>query len=462
MAGGGWAPIDPPGPGEVGQDATASGDTRTGAPPPPAPPPAPPPQPRAAHPLARVPPWRLAGGAPFVIVGLLLLVGVLAESAADQTPPRAAPTSASTSPPDTESSTTSEPPPSAEELAGEARRLARATFADAGERLRGAGSFAYSGEVEITATSLLRPATRLAGRLTVQGQVSLPRRIREIAIDESGRAFETVLVGPGVWERGAATADALPAVPLELTARRERGELGAALVPEWLEMAEDQASLGETPGGGQRYQAAVRYHDGPDDMVVTLDVDDHGVPTHVRLASGSTSLVIDLAITAIGEPVDIATPGGRPAGIVPTVTSEELAAAGIVAPVQPTRIPTGWFLGSAWLEHDWPRAGCAVLHLSYWRIDGEAGREEGLDLDVQAEQCVPAYAPGSLAFTAGAYSGLITGPDAERNRGHVSDSTTGIGFETSLSAEDVRHVLETVQPYDPTIEPTQTDALAAS
>ena len=403
----------------------------------------------------------LIGGTIAVVAGLLLgSFLVAADHESEESTPRrtepAAQAEAETDPPSSTSSSEPDEPLSA----ADRDQLARGAFTHASQRLRDEGSFAYSGDVTVAAPSWLRPATLPAGHVTVQGQVRLPRRIREVAVDESGRAFETVLVGPGVWERSAATVDALAAVPLDLTTRGGRVDLGAALVPEWLDMAENESLVGETPDGGRRFTGTVTYSDGPDDMVVVLDIDDHEVPTHVRLGSPSTSLVIDLTITDLGAPVEIPAPGGQAVGIAPSVTADDLATAGIVGPIQPTQVPVGWALANAWVEHDWPRAGCTALHLSYWPIDGEAGDQDGLELDVRAEQCTPTSSPGSRAFTAGPYSGQITGPYAEWSRGSVSDGTTNIGFETSLTLEDLRQVLETVRPYDPAVQATPTDALA--
>lgn len=77
-------------------------------------------------------------------------------------------------------------------------------FAAAKVRLEDAGSSTYTGHARADRPNALRPGSPSSSEVTVVGEIRLPRRTHEeVAIDPGGRAVETVVVGPGIWERAA-------------------------------------------------------------------------------------------------------------------------------------------------------------------------------------------------------------------------------------------------------------------
>ena len=96
-----------------------------------------------------------------------------------------------------------------QEPAGITRARARATrvaFAGALLRLGQAGSFAYRGSVHAAGESPFRPGAWTAADVTVEGAVLLQHALtRDVAVDATGRAVETVTSGPhGVDPHGMA------------------------------------------------------------------------------------------------------------------------------------------------------------------------------------------------------------------------------------------------------------------
>jgi hypothetical protein len=85
-------------------------------------------------------------------------------------------------------------------------RPTRVTFNEAVSRLAGNSSFAYEGEVHAAEQSSFRPGDWTARDVTVEGAVLLDHNLtRDVAVDATGRAVETVTSGPTVWTRSAST-----------------------------------------------------------------------------------------------------------------------------------------------------------------------------------------------------------------------------------------------------------------
>src|SRR5918996_1049108 len=79
---------------------------------------------------------------------------------------------------------------------------AHVAYTEAVRRFGQARAFAYRGSVHATGPSPMRPGTWLARGVTVEGAVLLPHSItREVAVDASGRAGETVTSGRTAWSR---------------------------------------------------------------------------------------------------------------------------------------------------------------------------------------------------------------------------------------------------------------------
>ncbi len=119
-------------------------------------------------------------------------------------------------------------------------RPTRVAFNDAVHRLAGNSSFAYEGEVHAAEQSSFRPGDWTARDVTVEGAVLLDHRLtRDVAVDATGRAVETVTSGPTVWTRSASTVDGLGDEPWEFRSAPGPPSLGTAAVANLILSATD-------------------------------------------------------------------------------------------------------------------------------------------------------------------------------------------------------------------------------
>jgi len=208
--------------------------------------------------------------------------------------------------------------PSCGGIGGDRARAARIAFYPATHRLLRAGSFAYGGEVHASQRSPFRPGERMAGDATVEGAVVLEHGLsRDVAVDASGRAAETVTSGPKVWTRSASTVDGLGTAPwaVRSSVGRPLPLLGTAAVAYLLLSARDPRPVAPDPAGRCVIRASMPAVDRRDpyadlsvgvDLLVTLDGDGNLARIVVTSAPDDPELVLDLDITQIGEPQAIA------------------------------------------------------------------------------------------------------------------------------------------------------------
>lgn len=198
-------------------------------------------------------------------------------------------------------------------------------FALASRRLETAGSFTYSGTVQATDVSHIRPSLWLATQITIDGEVALTsNRLHEIAVADNA-ATETVTDGATVWGRSASSPSQLAEQSYRLVTGltdRSLTRIGAALLPEWLSSATDHQA-GEVDAAGQAtfsatlpaeaFGAVVRGRPATS-AEVRLTIDANGDPSRVQISSvpGATLLLV-MEITSIGEDVAIDVPSD-PAG----------------------------------------------------------------------------------------------------------------------------------------------------
>jgi hypothetical protein len=199
-------------------------------------------------------------------------------------------------------------------------------FAQAADRLAAAGSFGYVGTTSAIDVSHVRPGLWLAVDLTVEGEVlTSAESVHEIAIDDTGRAAETVSDGAVVWGRLATSREALreaPYVPITEESGAQAAGKGVALLPPWLDSTVDRQDAG-TDGRGNRLLRATlpasvlgEIVDGRPaaDASVLLAIDAAGDPVRVEIASlpAGPPLRLALDLVRIGEPVVIDLPVDAP------------------------------------------------------------------------------------------------------------------------------------------------------
>ncbi len=199
-------------------------------------------------------------------------------------------------------------------------------FAQAADRLVSSGSFGYVGTTSAIDVSHVRPGLWLAVDLTVEGDVmTSAERVHEIAVDDSGRATETVSEGPVVWGRLAPSREALPGatyLPITEESGVQSAGKGVALLPAWLDATVDRRDTGTDERGNRVLRARLPANvlgeivDGrpPGDADVVLTLDATGDPVRVEVASAPTGPPLRLALdlVRIGEPVLIDLPGSPP------------------------------------------------------------------------------------------------------------------------------------------------------
>lgn len=341
-------------------------------------------------------------------------------------------------------------------------------YADAVARLGRAGTFAYRGSVRAAEPSPMRPGGPAGTEVTVEGAVLLPASVtREVAIDDHGRAAETVTSGATVWRRTAPGPDDLAEGPWALVDDPgaavgpwddvdRPGRLGIALVSDVLRSARNPREV-EPDGANRVFRADIppddrdrgaaicfgcdRYGDLLAGGQVTVTVDGGGDIARLVVASPGPDpgLVLDLEIERLGDP-DLVTPAhvGEPAqGALPA----GVLAAGVEA-VEVGALPPGWALvdARAGARTSMPPSDCGSLTLDY--RDLAAVAEGWLHLDVTSEACQAAAgrmgtgAVDGEPIRAGTYSGTAWGTGGE-----VSDGTTRVRFQTDMPIEDVADLL---------------------
>ena len=342
-------------------------------------------------------------------------------------------------------------------------RPTRVAFNEAVSRLAGNSSFAYEGEVHATGQSSFRPGDWTARDVTVEGAVLLDHGLtRDVAVDATGRAVETVTSGPTVWTRSASTVDGLGDEPWQFRSAPGPPSLGTAAVAILILSATDPSEAARDATGRRLIHATLPPADPREgsgdllagaELLLTLDVDGDIARIAVRSAHDDPDLVLELDITRLGEPQAIAPPEGGDAGLRRTVPVEELAAAG-VAPVELGRVPEGWTLTGAWvIPAPAGPAECLRLHLSY--RDPDAVSRGFMTLMVTTPPCGWTERgdgePEPLA--AGSFEGTVV-QAASGTTGDLFDGTTRVGFLTDLSLEDAATLLASLRPFDPEREPT--------
>jgi hypothetical protein len=349
-------------------------------------------------------------------------------------------------------------------------------FAHAALALQEAGTFAYQGEVRADAPTAARLGPRFNGTVRVEGAVALPGRIRQAAMLDGGRIVETLVSGRGVWLRQADGDASVAATPWQLDGE-VAGPAGLVALPDWL-VATDSRAAGPVDEAGRRTftgllpdEIAKGLMGGAADATaaVTLTVDGAGLPVHVDVAAAGEMdrFALRVEIVGVGEPVDIAPPGGVEVGITPAYTAEEIVAAGVPGPVQLGELPPGWALAAAELRPPDGRRSCSELLLGYHSV---ADADGWLSLTVADARCDRPLAPFSAdAPATGAPAGSVgrglangwTMLGAVRvisGTGTVSvtDGSVQVDADGTLPLADVQRLLATLRPYDRLDQPSLT------
>lgn len=351
-------------------------------------------------------------------------------------------------------------PSAAQESRTPSQRMAVAV-----QRLNDAGTFAYTGTVRSDEPGMARPGIWQEGDLAVDGEVVLPDRSREVAVDASGRAVETVTENVVVWAREAHDAASLPEVPLRIVAELRGGSsvpVGAPRLAEILTCVGDRAAAGTDEEGRTRVRGTVRSgelitNDGTPlptaEVVVTID--DGGDPVRIELATDGAGpqLVMALDIEQPGEPVTIDLPAGHPTSISGDVTPDEVRAAGIEHAVELGEIPHGWILYSTELiepVEGFHEPECAELELRYADSSADAV-DRYLSLEVTFIHCDVPDGDTSEPITLGPFTGADFGED--RTFARVSDGRVNVEVHTPLSVPEVSQLFESMEPFDPATRP---------
>jgi hypothetical protein len=350
-------------------------------------------------------------------------------------------------------------------------RPTRVAFHEAVNRLTSRSSFAYEGEVHAAEQSLFRPGDWTAGDVTVEGAVLMSHGLtRDVAVDATGRAVETVTSGPTVWTRSASTVDGLSDGPWEFRSAPGPPLLGTAAMARLIFSATDPSEAPRDASGRRLIHATLPPADpreGYGDLLagaelsLTLDVDGDIARIAVRSARGDPDLMLELDIMRLGEPQAIALPeGGGDAGLRRTVPVDELDAVG-VRPVELGRVPEGWKLIGAWVipAPEGP-AECLRLVLSY--RDPGAVSHGFITLRVTTPTCgwMERGDGEPEPLTAGSFEGTVV-QAASGSTGDLVNGTTRVGFLTDLSAEDAATLLASLRPFDPDREPTSLAGIPA-
>jgi hypothetical protein len=343
-------------------------------------------------------------------------------------------------------------------------RPTRVAFREAVNRLNQNGSFAYEGEVHAAEQSLFRPGDWRARDVTVEGAVLMDHGLtRDVAVDATGRAVETVTSGPTVWTRRASSVDGLGEERWQVRSEPSAGQLGTAAIALVMYWAKAPQEAAHDATGRRVIRATLPPADPHEgyghllddaELLLTLDVDGDIARIAVRSAElRDPDLVLALDITRRGEPQAIAVPEGGDAGLRRTVPVEELEAVG-VRPVELGRVPEGWKLIGAWVIRP-PEGHAECLRLSLSYRDPGAVRRGFMALRVTTPTCgwIDQSDGEPEPLTVGSFEGtVVQAPPGVT--GDLVDGTTRVGFLTDLSAEDAATLLASLQPFDPEREPT--------
>jgi hypothetical protein len=342
-------------------------------------------------------------------------------------------------------------------------RPTRLAFHEAVGRLAQRRSFAYEGEVHAAEQSSFRPGDWTARDVTVEGAVLMSHGLtRDVAVDATGRAVETVTSGPTVWTRSASTFDGLSDEPWEFRSVPGPATLGTAAIARLMFSATDPSEPARDATGRRLIHATLPPADPRegyghllDDaaLVLTLDLNGDIARIAVRSARGDPDLVLELDIMRLGEPQAIEPPDSGDAGPRRTVPVDELDAVG-VRPVELGRVPEGWKLIGAWVIRapEGP-AECLRLALSY--RDPGAVSHGFMTLRVTTPTCgwMEQGDGEPQPLTAGSFEGTVV-QAASGLTGDLLNGTTRVGFLTDLSTEDAATLLASLRPFDPEREPT--------
>jgi hypothetical protein len=199
-------------------------------------------------------------------------------------------------------------------------------FAQAGQRLQTAGTFAYEGTSSATDVSPVRPGPWMGVDLTVEGRVQLaPPRLLERGTASDGTVGETVSDGVTIWGRSAAGAGALDGQDLQTLYTLPDptpAKVGGLLLPQWLTSVTGATDGGQDSLGRRTFRATLpasvlgTIEDDRDavDAVVVLALDQQGDPAHIEVTtSAGPPLRLVYDIVRIGDAVQIPIPG-EPAG----------------------------------------------------------------------------------------------------------------------------------------------------
>jgi hypothetical protein len=285
---------------------------------------------------------------------------------------------------------------------------------------------------------------------------------RDVAVDATGRAVETVTSGPTVWTRSASTVDGLSDEPWEFRSAPGPPTLGTAAVAHLILSATDPSEAARDATGRRLIHATLPPADPRDgygdllagaELLLTLNVDGDIARIAVRSAYDDPDLVLELDIMRLGEPQAIAPPDSGDGGLRRTVPIDELDAVG-VRPVELGRVPEGWKLTGAWVIPAPARpAECLRLYLSY--RDSDAVSHGFMTLRVTTPTCgwMERGDGEPEPLTAGSFEGTVV-QAASGSTGDLLNGTTRVGFLTDLSAEDAATLLASLRPFDPEREPT--------
>jgi hypothetical protein len=337
-------------------------------------------------------------------------------------------------------------------------------FREAVNRLGQNRSFAYEGEVHATEQSLFRPGDWAARDVSVEGAVLMVHGLtRDVAVDATGRAVETVTSGPTVWTRSASSVDGLSEERWAFRSAPGPATLGTAAIAGLMFSAKAPRKAARDASGRRVIRATLPPADPREgyghllddaELLLTLDADGDVARIAVRSAErGDPDLVVELDIMRLGEPQAIAVPDGGDAGLRRMVPVAELDAVG-VRPVELGRVPEGWKLTGAWVIRP-PEGPAECLRLSLSYRDPGAVSRGFMTLRVTSPTCgwLEQGNGEPEPLTAGSFEGTVV-QAASGLTGDLLNGTTRVGFLTDLSTEDAATLLASLRPFDPDREPT--------
>src|SRR5262245_56550901 len=184
------------------------------------------------------------------------------------------------------------------------KRPTRVAFHEAVNRLGQRGSFAYEGEVHAAEQSVFRPGDWTARDVTVEGAVLMSHGLtRDVAVDATGRAVETVTSGPTVWTRSASTVDRLGEEPWAFRSTPGPATQGTAAIAHLMFSAKAPREAARDATGRRVIRATLPMADPREgygrelddaELLLTLDVDGDIARIAIRSAElGDPDLVVE-------------------------------------------------------------------------------------------------------------------------------------------------------------------------